>query len=133
MDASLRSRLYLVWGERVWSGIFSHSVYHAQFTRLRGHGEVPVHVRDVSHLRQVSRLVTTGSRDRGPSGVLEPGHKPLDELPLIHIWLPERGALATMDEQGQQKLWTRSKIKGVWRPNEAYLDPAWHLVGRQEE
>lgn len=52
---------------------------------------------------------------------------------MIHIWLPERGALALLDENGKQTLWIRSPIKTVWRPNEHYLDKAWSLVGRQEE
>lgn len=50
---------------------------------------------------------------------------------MIALWLPERGAYALLDEDGKQTLWTRSRLAGVWRPNEAYLDQWWALVGRQ--
>jgi|KBSMisStaDraftv2_1062788.scaffolds.fasta_scaffold2871645_2 hypothetical protein len=52
---------------------------------------------------------------------------------MIELWMPERGAIALLDEQGKQTLWVRSRLDGVWRPNDAYLDQWWKLVGRQEE
>ena len=52
---------------------------------------------------------------------------------VIHIWLPERGAIALLSENGKQTLWVQTKSKYYWRPNETYLDEVWKLVKLSEE
>jgi hypothetical protein len=48
-------------------------------------------------------------------------------------WLPERGVIAQLRDDGSQILWERSRLTGTWRPLGEALDPWWRRVGRADD